>query len=181
MFGQNNQQNHQDDAQIPEQAIDGALTAETPVAPTPVTPAAATPWQHPGVPMDTPAVVTPTDPVAAPAAPAADALPNYGTPAPTPVAALIPVNMDPAVSQELLEIKQHALTELSPLVDHLEQNPEEKFRTTMMLIQASDNQNLIAVAYEAALTIEDEKTRAQALLDVINEINYFTQQAQQAS
>jgi hypothetical protein len=75
----------------------------------------------------------------------------------------------------LLGIKQQALTKLSPLVDHLEQSPEEKFRTTMMMIQASDDQSLVKDAYEAAQEISDEKTRAQALLDVINEINYFTQ------
>lgn len=79
-------------------------------------------------------------------------------------------------SDELLDIKQDALQELSPLVGQLEQAPEDKFRTTMMMIQASDDHSLIKVAYEAAKQITDEKTRAQALLDVVNEINYFTQQ-----
>lgn len=173
MFGQSNHQDQQDDTQIPEQAIEGALTAEAPAAPAPLTATQPTPWQHPGTPIDAPeaALVVPTtDPVAV-----ADDIPNYGTA--TATTTTIPV----AISQELIDIKQHALAELSPLVDHLEQNPEEKFRTTMMLIQASDNQDLVPVAYEAALSIEDEKTRAQALLDVINEINYFTQQAQQAA
>jgi len=81
-------------------------------------------------------------------------------------------------SDDLLQIKQQALQQLSPLVGHLDQTPEEKFRTTMMMIQASDNQDLIKDAYAAAQSIEDEKTRAQALLDIINEINYFTQQHQ---
>jgi len=66
------------------------------------------------------------------------------------------------------------LQQLTPLVDHLEQNPEEKFRTTMMMIQAADNSALIKAAYDAALQIPDEKIRAQALLDIVNEINYFT-------
>ena len=81
-----------------------------------------------------------------------------------------------APSDDLLSIKQQALTELSPLVGHLDQSPEEKFRTTMMMIQASDNQGLIKNAYEAAQAIRDEKVKAQALLDIVNEINYFTQQ-----
>jgi hypothetical protein len=76
---------------------------------------------------------------------------------------------------DLLNIKQQALQQLSPLVNHLDQTPEEKFHTTMMMIQASDNQSLVKDAYEAANAITDEKTRAQALLDIINEINYFTQ------
>ncbi len=82
----------------------------------------------------------------------------------------------PASSPDnLLDIKRDALQALSPLVGHLDQSPEEKFKTTMMMIQASDDQSLIPVAYEAAKQIEDDKERAQALLDIINEINYFTQ------
>jgi hypothetical protein len=86
----------------------------------------------------------------------------------------------PAGSDDLLNIKQEALQQLSPLVGHLDQSPEEKFRTTMMMIQASDDQSLLKDAYEAAKQITDEKARAQALLDVVNEINYFTQQHHQS-
>src|SRR3990167_6782333 len=49
----------------------------------------------------------------------------------------------PAADDDLVEIKQQALQQLSPLVDHLDQTPEEKFHTTMMMIQASDDQSLI--------------------------------------
>lgn len=77
---------------------------------------------------------------------------------------------------ELLGMKQQALQELTPLVDHLEQPPEERFRTLMMMIQASDDHTKLNEAFEAAKKITDDKARAQALLDVINEINYFTQQ-----
>lgn len=99
-----------------------------------------------------------------------------------PVPATPPV--DPSISpfssnktdDDLVDLKQKALQQLSPLVGHLDQTPEEKFRTTMMMIQASDNQALLPKAYEAANQIPDEKAKAQALLDVINEINYFTQQ-----
>ena len=83
----------------------------------------------------------------------------------------------PAVSSsddDLLAIKQDALTALTPLVGSLDQSAEEKFRTTMMLIQASDDKTLVRAAYEAAQAITDEKVKAQALLDVVNEINYFT-------
>jgi len=79
-------------------------------------------------------------------------------------------------NDDLIKIKQDALSELGPLVGHLDQTPEEKFRTTMMMIQASDDQSLLSTAYESAKAITDEKERAQALLDVVNEINYFTQQ-----
>ena len=91
------------------------------------------------------------------------------TPDPTP--ATVSINND-----DLLKIKQQALEQLSPMVDHLDQSPEEKFHTTMMMIQANDNQDLVKVAYEAAQAITDEKVRAKALLDIVNEINYFTTQ-----
>lgn len=113
-----------------------------------------------GSPADAPTTDTPTD------TPAADA------PAPTTVE---PTTTTTEGSQDLVTIKQAALQHLTPLVGHLEQTPEEKFRTTMMMIQAADDQSLVKVAFEAAKEITDDKARAQALLDVINEINYFTQ------
>ena len=82
------------------------------------------------------------------------------------------------VTDDLLDIKQEALQALTPLVGQLDQTPEEQFRTTMMMIQASDNHALVKVAYQAAKNITSEKERAQALLDIVNEINYFTQQHQ---
>jgi len=72
-------------------------------------------------------------------------------------------------------MKQEALQHLNPLVEHLDQEPEDKFRTIMMMIQATDDHTKLQEAFEAAKQITDDKTRAQALLDVINEINYFTQ------
>ena len=76
---------------------------------------------------------------------------------------------------DLINLKQKALGELSPLVDELNQSPGERFRTILMLIQATDDGSLINRAYEAAHSITDEKEKAQALLDIVNEINYFTQ------
>jgi hypothetical protein len=81
-------------------------------------------------------------------------------------------------NHDLIDLKQEALGKLSPLIGHLDQSPEEKFRTLMMMIQASDDQSLIRQAYDTASQIDDEKTRAQALLDIVNEINYFTQNPQ---
>lgn len=84
---------------------------------------------------------------------------------------------DTADTNGLDDIKQQALQQLSPLFDHLDQSPEEKFNTTMMMLQATDDRSLVSKAYEAAQAIPDEKARAQALLDVINEINYFNQKS----
>jgi len=90
-----------------------------------------------------------------------------------PLSTTTPATAVPA--DDLMAIKQNALQLLTPLVGHLEQSPEEKFRTTMMMIQASDDHSLIKEAYSSAQAITDEKARAQALLDIVNEINYFTQ------
>lgn len=123
---------------------------------TPTPPPSVPPIQDLGVP-ELPAQGTPDQPA-------------WNAPAPTIGA---PVNID-----DLASLKHQALAQLTPLVGHLEQTPEEKFRTTMMMIQAADDQTLIKDAYAAAQAISDEKVRAQALLDVINEINYFSQKSQ---
>lgn len=106
-----------------------------------------------------------------------DDQPHYAAPVVDEVVAPAPALgnsvLDTPINADLLSIKQQALTQLSPLVGHLDQSPEEKFRTTMM-IQASDNNDLIKFAYEVAQVIEDEKVKAQVLLDIVNEINYFT-------
>jgi hypothetical protein len=78
--------------------------------------------------------------------------------------------------QDLIDIRQHALKELAPVLDQLDLDPEARFRTIMLVIQATDDQKLVKEAYEAAHGISDEKIRAEALLQVVNEINFFTQQ-----
>lgn len=139
-------------------------------------------WGHPGQPLDNP---------------------GFGNPAPDPASPQPPVDSPPSDQNtegemqvqdfgsqqsvgapgmsgddlnKLIELKQKALSELNPLVEHLDQNNEEKFNTLMMMIQASDDQSLIKQAYDVANNITDDKARAQALLDIVNEINYFTQQ-----
>lgn len=84
-------------------------------------------------------------------------------------------SVPPAGSSDLEGIKKQALEQLSPLVSKLDQAPEERYKTLMMLIQASDNDSLISEAYDAAQKISDEKVRAEALLNIVNEINYFAQ------
>lgn len=88
---------------------------------------------------------------------------------PTPVAPSVP-----AVSGDLDAIKQDALTELRPLVDKLDVTPEEKFDTYLLLLRSTDDQSLISPAFAAARVITDEARRAQALLDIIKEIDYLS-------
>lgn len=73
------------------------------------------------------------------------------------------------------DLKEKALHDLTPLLDTLDQPPEEKYKTLMMVIQASDNQELLKTAYETAQKISDPKAKADALVGILNEINYFSQ------
>ncbi len=164
MFGHDNQQHHE--STLPAPSPDGALTGDDASATAPQVPDTAGDYID-DAPITTPTVTQP-DPAAAPAVSddivaSEPAVAPVGTPA-----------SSPADTDKLLDIKQQALQQLTPLVDHLEQAPEDEFRTTMMMIQASDNHELISKAYEAAQKIGDDKARAQALLDIVNEINYFT-------
>lgn len=84
--------------------------------------------------------------------------------------------VEPVDKDKLADMKQQALAHLEPLAEHLDGTPEETFKTTMMMIQANDNHHLLEKALDAAKKIDDDKIRAQAMLDIINEINYFSQQ-----
>ena len=144
-------------APAPEIAPPAEAAPEVPASPEPA----------PATQPEEPAVMQLDDvPAPAPEVPKAAEQPPVEDPVSAPAAPLAP--------EDLLALKQQALEQLTPLVDELDQTPEERFRTKMMMIQSTDNQSLIKDAYEAAQAIQDEKVRAQALLDIINEINYFT-------
>lgn len=116
------------------------------------------------------APVTPV-PTSTPAA-AVDERVEYSTPPATIDHTGAPVSTVDSIEQ----IKISALSQLRPLMQHIELSPEEKFEKYLMMLRASDDQDLIQPTYEAAQQISSEKLKAQALLDVINEINYLTSQ-----
>jgi hypothetical protein len=91
--------------------------------------------------------------------------------APTPEADPAPTSS--SNDSDLESVKKKALSELEPIIDELDLPAEEKFQTILMIIQSSDRKDLIEKAYEAADKIEDKKLRAQALLSVVKEIDYF--------
>lgn len=75
---------------------------------------------------------------------------------------------------ELDEVKNSALEQLRPLIEKLDLEPADKFDKYLMMLRASDDPALIKPAFDAAQGIAGEKEKAQALLDIINEINYIT-------
>lgn len=166
MFGQDDQN---DDISTVNPTLDSGSTPAVP-APTTDTPTADIPTPVADTPVPEVATETPApvpEPVVTPAV----------EPTTTPTTDDAKSDEAPASLEdtELLSLKEQAIKELAPLLDQLDQSPEEKFKTTMMMIQATDNADLVKGAHEAAAKITDEKVRAQALLDIVNEINYFTQ------
>jgi hypothetical protein len=132
----------------------------------------------PSAPMPPPAPMPPAMPTPPAPAEIASAINDIAPPSPTPLSPIPPPptpSGDPA-KDDLLSIKHQALQNLTPLLSHIDQTPDEKFKTTMMMIQATDNPQLLHDAFAVANQIQDEKSRAQALLDIVNEINYFTHQ-----
>ena len=171
-----------------------AAPAITSVDPAPAvtnpSPAADPAWQHPGTPIgasdqadaqpDQPPEQEQISDVISPAGgfPKHPTF-SYQAGAPDPDYNSKPTAADDTLSgptHELIDIRQKAVSELVPIIDKLDLPPLEKFRTIMMIIQVSDHEDLVKAAYEAAHSIPDEKDKAQALLDIVNEVNYFTHQ-----
>ena len=103
---------------------------------------------------------------------------QFAAPMPDPIATPEPAPMTPptnnSADQDLADVKQAALTELRPLIDKLDVDPEEKFNTYLLLVRSTDDKDLIAPAHEAAKAITDEAKKAQALLDIIKEIDFLS-------
>jgi hypothetical protein len=151
------------------------------------------PASFPTPPSDTMSNTTVTSPFSNPTAPMPQIIPDHPSstlppyladPAPAPVVAPSPApasdlhSFDPSApttdTGPLASIKQDALVELRPLVDKLNVSPEEKFDTYLLLIRSTDDTDLIAPAHEAAKAITDETRRAEALLDIIKEIDFLS-------
>ena len=80
----------------------------------------------------------------------------------------------PVAENNLENIRKDALMELRPLVDKLDLAPEEKFDIYLLLLRSTDDTTLIAPAHEAAKKIADESRRAEALLNIIKEIDFLS-------
>lgn len=112
--------------------------------------------------------------------------PAEPTPEPTPEPVVEKPVVQPSTptlaslgASDLDSIKKTALEELRPLVNKLDLPADEKFDTLLLLIRSTDDKSLVSAAHEAARGITDETKRAQALLDVIKEIDYFSGHSQQ--
>lgn len=125
----------------------------------------------------------PADPLQFEESPVPVVVPNAApvvTPDPVVVAKPTP-RTSTANPSDLDTIKKDALEQLRPLIDKVDLPAEEKFDTYLMLIRSTDDASLIAPAHVAAQAITDEKRRAEALLDIIKEIDYLSRNNQPAT
>lgn len=115
------------------------------------------------------------DTTSRPTKPQTGVAPGPATPTPRPTTDSTSRSYTTPTDMSLDDIKQNALNELRPLVNKLNVSPEEKFDTYLLLLRSTDDTSLIAPAHEAAVAIPDETRKAQALLDIIKEIDFLSQ------
>ena len=131
--------------------------------------------EAPAMPTYEQTIVTTTVP-AAPVAPVVDPATLSVPPvpeapaAPEPAPVFAPVDTTPGLDS----IKSQALSELRPLIDHVDLPADDRFDAYLMLLRSTDDSTLIAPAHGAAQAISDEKRRAEALLEIIKEIDYLS-------
>ncbi len=77
--------------------------------------------------------------------------------------------------QKLEEIRKHALEALAPLAEELDETPERKFEILMTAARFSDDENLLDKTLQVVMSMPDGATKAEALMDVINEVNFRLQ------
>ena len=109
-----------------------------------------------------------------------DVLAQPAKPAKVKSEPVTPPNVNPlghnVDSGALGDIRLQVISELRPLVNRLDfLAPADKFDTLLLLIRTIDDSSLIPMAHQAAMAIPDEVKRAQALLDILKEIDFFTQ------
>ena len=139
-----------------------------PVAPAPTVEMVA-PAPEPIAPIEEIAIPSLEGPAPAPA-PAPEPIMPAFEPAPTPV---MPAFEPAPVAQGLdtRQVKQAALRDLIPLVDHLNMNPSQKFNFYRNIFDDLHDYTVLEPAYLAAKEIADDTERAEALLYLVESID----------
>lgn len=77
----------------------------------------------------------------------------------------------PAPAGDLAAVRETALKELVPIIDKAGLSPDRQFGIIVAVIESTGDKSFISKAFEAARTIPDDKTRAEALLRVVSLID----------
>lgn len=72
---------------------------------------------------------------------------------------------------DLNSLKTSVLTDLRPVIDNVEIGSEEKYHLLSTLFNANHDSSLIEPAYSAARQISDDTKRAEALLEIVHDID----------
>lgn len=77
-------------------------------------------------------------------------------------------------TNELELVRKAALQALAPILDEVKNmDPERKFELCMSAMRFTDNKSLAPNVLNAALEITDPESKAEALIDLITELNYL--------
>ena len=104
-----------------------------------------------------------------PATPAPEPTPEP-TPEPAPEPTPEPI-VDQSNSLNMHGIKEAALRDLVPLIDHLNMSASQKFNLYRNIFEDLKDYTVLNSAYEAAKSIEDETKKAEALLYLVETID----------
>lgn len=136
------------------------------------------PFPEPKVEMVAPAPepIAPLDPITipdlTPPEPASNPAPEPTlnldpTPEPTPA----PLGASPSENLTVHQVKEAALRDLVPLLDHLNIGATQKFHLYRNIFEDLKDYTIIEPAYKAAREIADETERAEALLYLVEAID----------
>lgn len=74
-------------------------------------------------------------------------------------------------NQALTELRQEAISTLIPLIDQINGAPDKKFELLITAARSAGDTQLLKKALESAKQLEGDDQKAEAVLDVLNEIN----------
>lgn len=97
-------------------------------------------------------------------------VPPITPPEPTPAPEEKPTPTVPA-GLNVHQVKEAALRDLLPLLDHLDMTPSQKFHLYRDIFENLRDYTVLESAYHAASEIPDERERAEALLYLIESID----------
>ena len=129
------------------------------------------PFPEPEPPVTAPAPkpIAPLDPVNIPELTMPDLTQN---PAPAPMPSIEPTSFETvAPTLNMHQVKEAALRDLVPLLNHLTLDPTQKFNLYRDIFENLRDYTVLEPAYQAAKDISDETKRAEALLYLVESID----------
>lgn len=103
--------------------------------------------------------------------PIAEPQPVAPIPEPTAVESTSITEVEPTQNLGMRQVKEAALRDLAPLLAHLDITPSQRFNLYRNIFEELKDYTVLESAYRAALEIQNEKERAEALLYLVESID----------